>query len=103
MEHRIEVVDYDPSRPDVFERDRAAREDSLAPWLAGPITHIGSTAVPGLCAVARELQGALAIAAAGGSREIAHAPRRATRELTVAYTSSSTRTDTVSVSVPPPR
>lgn len=50
MEHRIEVVDYDPSWPEAFERERVALADSLAPWLAGPIAHIGSTAVPGLCA-----------------------------------------------------
>lgn len=50
MDHRIEVVDYDPSWPEAFERERAALEESLQPWAAGPIAHIGSTAVPGLCA-----------------------------------------------------
>jgi GrpB-like predicted nucleotidyltransferase (UPF0157 family) len=48
--HHVEVVDYDPSWPERFERERDALEPTLAPWLAGPIEHVGSTAVPGLVA-----------------------------------------------------
>lgn len=44
----IEVVAYDRSWPRRFEAERQLLEATLAPWLAGPIEHIGSTAVPGL-------------------------------------------------------
>jgi GrpB-like predicted nucleotidyltransferase (UPF0157 family) len=37
-------------RPSLFDRERAALEQVLAPWLAGPIEHVGSTAVRGLTA-----------------------------------------------------
>ncbi len=33
-----------------FEEERALLEEALAPWLAGGIHHIGSTAIPGLSA-----------------------------------------------------
>lgn len=33
-----------------FERERARIAAALAPWAAGPVEHIGSTAVPGLAA-----------------------------------------------------
>lgn len=42
----IELVAYDPSWPQKFEAERAILETLLAPWLAGKIEHIGSTAVP---------------------------------------------------------
>jgi len=43
-------VKYDPTWPDSFDRERHALLPVLAPWLAGPIEHVGSTAVPGLVA-----------------------------------------------------
>ena len=46
----IEVVPYDPSWPLRFETERVLLESVLEPWLAGPVEHIGSTAVPGLAA-----------------------------------------------------
>ena len=46
----IHIVPYDPSWPARFAEERAALARVLAPWLAGPIEHIGSTAVPGLVA-----------------------------------------------------
>lgn len=46
----MHVVPYDPSWPARFADERAALERVLAPWLAGPIEHVGSTAVPGLAA-----------------------------------------------------
>jgi GrpB-like predicted nucleotidyltransferase (UPF0157 family) len=46
----IHVVPYDPSWPARFAEERAALARVLAPWLGGPIEHIGSTAVPGLVA-----------------------------------------------------
>lgn len=47
-EQRVEIVDYDSRWPDRFEEQRQPVEELLAPWLAGPVEHIGSTAVPGL-------------------------------------------------------
>src|SRR5207247_4154139 len=44
----VQLVPYDPSWRSLFERERALLERVLARWLAGPIEHIGSTAVPGL-------------------------------------------------------
>lgn len=46
----IEVVPYRPEWPAMFEAERAVLDTALAPWLVGPIVHIGSTAVPGLAA-----------------------------------------------------
>ena len=46
----IEVVPYDPEWPGLFEAERARLEELLAPWLAGGIHHIGSTAIPGVAA-----------------------------------------------------
>jgi GrpB-like predicted nucleotidyltransferase (UPF0157 family)/SAM-dependent methyltransferase len=45
----IEVVDYDPAWPALFEEIRSGLERLLA-GLVLEIHHIGSTAVPGLCA-----------------------------------------------------
>jgi GrpB-like predicted nucleotidyltransferase (UPF0157 family) len=46
----IEIVTYDPDWPRRFATEREALRKVLAPWLAGPIEHIGSTAIPGLAA-----------------------------------------------------
>ena len=46
----VEIVDYDAAWPGRFAEEREALLVVLAPWLAGPIEHIGSTAVPGLAA-----------------------------------------------------
>jgi GrpB-like predicted nucleotidyltransferase (UPF0157 family) len=46
----IHIVPYDPRWVVQFEREKAALERLLAPWRRGPIEHVGSTAVPGLCA-----------------------------------------------------
>lgn len=47
---QIVVVPYDEAWPRLFEAERAALEEVLAPWLEGGIHHVGSTAVPGLAA-----------------------------------------------------
>lgn len=44
----VEIVGYDATWPDRFSTEAQALLDVLAPWLAGDIEHIGSTAVPGL-------------------------------------------------------
>jgi GrpB-like predicted nucleotidyltransferase (UPF0157 family) len=49
-EQPVEIVEYDSSWPVLFEEERQALARALATWLAGPIEHIGSTAVPGLAA-----------------------------------------------------
>ncbi len=49
-EMRIFLVDYDPRWVESFEQERALLEELLAPWRQGPIEHVGSTAVVGLCA-----------------------------------------------------
>lgn len=46
----IRIVAYDPSWPRRFRDERAILERSLESWIAGPIEHVGSTAVPGLAA-----------------------------------------------------
>jgi len=49
-EQPVEIVQYDPSWPMKFEDERQVLARTLAPWLAGPIEHIGSTAISGLAA-----------------------------------------------------
>jgi GrpB-like predicted nucleotidyltransferase (UPF0157 family) len=49
-EASVQIVPYDPAWPSLFERERALLESRLGPWLAGPVEHVGSTAVPGLVA-----------------------------------------------------
>ena len=49
-EMRVYVVPYDPAWPARFEAERASLEGLLGPWRRGPIEHVGSTAVAGLCA-----------------------------------------------------
>jgi GrpB-like predicted nucleotidyltransferase (UPF0157 family) len=36
--------------PSIFETERIALAELLAPWIVGAIEHVGSTAVPGLAA-----------------------------------------------------
>jgi GrpB-like predicted nucleotidyltransferase (UPF0157 family) len=49
-EQPVEIVPYDEAWPGLFEDERRRLLDAIRPWLAGPIEHIGSTAVPGLAA-----------------------------------------------------
>ena len=49
-EQPVEIVEYNPSWPLLFDQEREVLTRSLAPWLAGPVEHIGSTAVLGLAA-----------------------------------------------------
>jgi GrpB-like predicted nucleotidyltransferase (UPF0157 family) len=46
----VEIVAYDGSWLAHFADEREALQKVLAPWLYGPIEHVGSTAVPGLAA-----------------------------------------------------
>ena len=46
----VEIVPYDAAWPGLFEEERRKLLDAIGPWLAGPVEHIGSTAVPGLAA-----------------------------------------------------
>ena len=49
-EASVEIVAYDPSWPGRFDEEAKELRRALAPWLVGPIEHIGSTAIPGLAA-----------------------------------------------------
>lgn len=49
-EQPVEIVEYNSSWPLLFEQEREALVRTLASWLAGPIEHIGSTAIAGLAA-----------------------------------------------------
>ena len=49
-EASVEIVSYDPAWPSLFQQERALLDAALGEWLAGPIEHFGSTAVPGLAA-----------------------------------------------------
>ena len=44
----ISLVDHDPGWRDRFLEQKAILSELLQPWLAAPIEHVGSTAVPGL-------------------------------------------------------
>jgi GrpB-like predicted nucleotidyltransferase (UPF0157 family) len=44
----VEIVEYDPSWPSKFEAERVLLSSILAPWLGGPVEHVGSTAIPGM-------------------------------------------------------
>ena len=46
----IEIVPYDRAWPGRFEDERLKLLDAIGAWLAGPVVHIGSTAIPGLAA-----------------------------------------------------
>src|SRR5579862_8328717 len=44
----VHLSDYDEAWPDRFGDQQARVAVILAPWLAAPVEHIGSTSVPGL-------------------------------------------------------
>ena len=44
----VEIVPHDSSWSGLFQEEAAILRRALAPWLAGPLEHIGSTAIPGL-------------------------------------------------------
>jgi GrpB-like predicted nucleotidyltransferase (UPF0157 family) len=46
----IVLVSYDPDWTRRFKAERLRLERVLAPWLAGGVHHIGSTAIPGITA-----------------------------------------------------
>jgi GrpB-like predicted nucleotidyltransferase (UPF0157 family) len=46
----IDIVSYDPAWPGQFRAEAGKLTELLAPWLATPVEHIGSTSVPGLAA-----------------------------------------------------
>jgi GrpB-like predicted nucleotidyltransferase (UPF0157 family) len=45
---QVHIEDYDPMWPVLFSVERQRIVEVLEPWMAGPIEHVGSTAVPGL-------------------------------------------------------
>jgi GrpB-like predicted nucleotidyltransferase (UPF0157 family) len=49
-EEPISLVPYDPTWSRKFVEERERLIQVLSPWLAGPVEHIGSTAVPDLIA-----------------------------------------------------
>lgn len=49
-EAAVHIVPYDPAWPALFELERQLLSRTLRSWLAGPIEHVGSTAVFGLAA-----------------------------------------------------
>jgi GrpB-like predicted nucleotidyltransferase (UPF0157 family) len=50
LEAPLELEPYDSSWPRLFAEEAEKLLPVLTPWLAGPIEHIGSTAIPGLAA-----------------------------------------------------
>lgn len=44
----VQIVDHDAQWRDHFAQQRDLLAPALGSWLAGPIEHVGSTAVPGL-------------------------------------------------------
>ncbi|BCJ78087.1 hypothetical protein CS0771_76310 [Catellatospora sp. IY07-71] len=85
----IVIVPYDPRWPELYAQQRAAVTAALAPVLAGPVEHIGSTSVPGLAAkpiidmLARvtDYHAAAALAPAMARIGWAHAPEPADEQL----------------------
>jgi GrpB-like predicted nucleotidyltransferase (UPF0157 family) len=47
-DQHVALADPDPAWADRFAEQKTQVEELLRPWLAGPVEHIGSTAVPGL-------------------------------------------------------
>jgi GrpB-like predicted nucleotidyltransferase (UPF0157 family) len=50
MDQPIHIEPYHTDWPARFESERTLLTSILEPWLAGPVEHVGSTAVPGLAA-----------------------------------------------------
>jgi GrpB-like predicted nucleotidyltransferase (UPF0157 family) len=50
VQSQVIIEPYDSIWPEKFESERLLLAPVLAPWLVGPIEHVGSTAVPGLAA-----------------------------------------------------
>lgn len=46
----VSVEPHDPQWPVRFEEEAAILQAAIGPWITGGIHHVGSTAVPGLCA-----------------------------------------------------
>jgi GrpB-like predicted nucleotidyltransferase (UPF0157 family) len=46
----VHLIDYDRAWPDLFADQQSRVAAILAPWLAAPVEHVGSTSVPGLAA-----------------------------------------------------
>ncbi len=76
----IEVVPHDVGWARLFRAEQKALGRVLGPWLAGPIEHIGSTAVPGLAA-----KPVIDIMAGVESLEASHDAILAVRELNYLY------------------
>ena len=51
LAERVEVVDYDPARPVLFDAESARLVAYFPPDSIRRIEHVGSTAVPGLAAI----------------------------------------------------
>ena len=47
-EASVRIVPYNPAWPSLFQQERSLLEAALGKWLAGPVEHFGSTAVPRL-------------------------------------------------------
>jgi GrpB-like predicted nucleotidyltransferase (UPF0157 family) len=47
-DQQVHLARYDPAWPKLFAEQQAHLTAVLAPWLAGPIEHVGSTSVPRL-------------------------------------------------------
>ena len=47
-EARVEIVSYDAAWPSMFQQESSLLRAALGEWLAGPVEHVGSTAVAGL-------------------------------------------------------
>lgn len=81
---RVVIVPYDAGWPRRFDTERVLLARVLAPWLAGGIQHIGSTAIPGLAAKpiidmmagVRDLEEARAAFEPLGEQGYIHAPHR---------------------------
>ncbi len=50
QDQSIHLVPYNSSWPEKFEQEKKLLEATIGPWITGGITHVGSTAIPGLAA-----------------------------------------------------